>query len=140
MKTPPVVALVSRSNARGGGASRIAEELGQWLCDAGSRVVHYCAFPIGNLKSFQEQLFPAGILGKLSRTTHRVTRSLGLREIFPCEFYTTLRKVVQNFDLVHFHDLNTAVSPLTMRFCARRKPVVFTAHDCSCFTGGSTAG
>ncbi len=136
MNSRPSVALVSRSNASGGGASRIAEELGEWLLAAGSHAVHYCASPVGPLKSFQAQLFPSGLAGKLSRATHRLTRRFGLNELIPSEFYGTLSGVLGEFDVVHFHDLNAAISPLTLKLSSRKKRVVFTAHDCSCFTGG----
>ena len=130
------VALVSRSNARGGGASRIAEELGEWLCSTNSHVVHYCASPVGLLKPFQSPLFPTGLFGKLSRCTHRFTRRVGLNELIPSEFYVTLSKVLRKFDVIHFHDLNAAISPLTLKLCSLEKRVLFTAHDCSSFTGG----
>ena len=136
MSSRPSVAFVSRSNASGGGASRIAEELGEWLRAAGSHVVHYCASPVGPLKPFQAPLFPPGLAGKLSRAAHRFTRRAGLNELIPAEFYGTLSDVLNEFDVVHFHDLSTAISPLTLKLCSRKKRVVFTAHDCSCFTGG----
>ena len=136
MNSRPSVALVSRSNASGGGASRIAEELGEWLLASGSHAVHYCASPVGPLKSFQAPLFPPGLTGKLSRATHRFTRRIGLNELIPSEFYGTLSGALEAFDVVHFHDLNVAISPLTLKLCSRKKRVVFTAHDCSCFTGG----
>jgi glycosyltransferase involved in cell wall biosynthesis len=132
----PSVALVSRSNAVGGGASRIAEELAEWLLAAGSRVVHFCGSPVGASKPFQATLHSPGFPGKLSRGVHRLTRRLGLNEFIPLEFYSTLRHVLNEFDVVHFHDLNLAIAPFTVQLCSRKKPVVFTAHDCSCFTGG----
>lgn len=136
MKGTLSLALVSRSNASGGGASRIAEELGEWFHSVGSHVVHYCASPVGPLKPFQCPLFPPGLLGKLARTGNRLTRLLGLNEPIPSEFYLTLQRALSGFDVIHFHDLNLALSPLTMQLCSRNKAVVFTAHDCSCFTGG----
>ena len=136
MSSKPSIALVSRSNSIGGGASRIAEELAEWLLIAGSKVVHFCASPVGALKPFQAPLYSPGLPGKLSRRVHRLTRRLGLNEFIPSEFYSTLRQALNEFDVVHFHDLNLAISPLTLQLCSRRKAVVFTAHDCSCFTGG----
>ena len=130
------VALVSRSNAQGGGASRIAEELAEWLTVRGHQVVHYCAVPMGPLRSFQAPLFASDVIGKVTRATRRLTRRFGLNEFVPAEYYTTLRLALENVDVVHFHDLNSEISPLTMRLCSRKRPVIFTAHDCSCFTGG----
>ena len=136
MSSKPSIALVSRSNAAGGGASRIAEELAEWLLAAGSKVVHFCGSPLGALKPFQVPLYASGLPGKLSRGIHRLTRRLGLNEFIPSEYYFTLHRVLNEFDVVHFHDLNLAISPLTLQLCSRRKAVVFTGHDCSCFTGG----
>lgn len=136
MKSALSIALVSRSNAAGGGASRIAEELGEWFRSGGSQVVHYCASPVGQLKPFQKPLYPPGLSGKLARTGNRLTRLFGLKELIPFEFYLTLKRALGGFDVVHFHDLNLALSPLTMPLCSRENAVVLTAHDCSCFTGG----
>ena len=130
------VAIVSRSNATGGGASRIAEDLAEWLSKKDTNTVHFCALPEGELKPFQLPLYPPHLLGKLSRTTHRLTHHLGLKELVPVEFFSTLIHQLSHFDVVHFHDLNWAISPLSIRLCSARKPAVFTAHDCSCFTGG----
>ena len=136
MSSKPSIAVVSRSNAAGGGASRIAEELAEWLLTAGSKVVHFCGSPLGALKPFQAPLYASGLPGKLSRGIHRLTRRLGLNEFIPSEYYSRLLQVLNEFDVVHFHDLNLAISPFTLQLCSRRKAVVFTAHDCSCFTGG----
>jgi glycosyltransferase involved in cell wall biosynthesis len=85
---------------------------------------------------YQAPLYPKGIQGRVARTGHRITRRMGLNDLLPFEFFTTLCSVVDNFDIIHFHDLNSAISPKTLELCARKRPVVFTAHDCSCFTGG----
>jgi len=130
------IALVSRSNGLGGGASRIAEDLGGWLIGAGYKVAHYCADPVSCLKGFQAQLYRSGSRKRLARFINRCTRWLGFNEIIPLEFLWELRDNVRDSSVIHFHDLATAISPLTLRLCAKRKPVVFTAHDCSSFTGG----
>jgi glycosyltransferase involved in cell wall biosynthesis len=65
-----------------------------------------------------------------------VTGRFGLREIFPTEYWFNLKGVINNYDVVHFHDLYSAVSPLTLALTARKKLTFFTVHDCSVFTGG----
>ena len=130
------VAIVSRSNAIGGGASRIAEELAGWLDGEGIDVGHFCALPFGPLKSFQSTLYLAGIFGTVTKVTHGVSRKLGVNALLPIEFFTTLGPKLSQYDVVHFHDLHSAISPLSMYLCAQKRAVVFTAHDCSCFTGG----
>lgn len=130
------IGLISRSNANGGGASRIAEELGEWLNENGHAATHFCANPVGKLQQFQTTLYPSGVLGEIVRFLHRSTRLIGLKEIIPLEYYTKLCSVSARFDVLHFHDLDSAIAPLTLRLCSLKTPVVFTAHDCSCFTGG----
>lgn len=128
--------MVSRSNAIGGGASRIAEELAFWLSNEGYHVTHFCAHVFGPLEKFQTHLYPEGYFGKISRATHRFTRKCGFNEIAPIEFFAVMHQILDRFDVIHFHDLYAAISPLSLYLCSRKKPVVFTAHDCSCFTGG----
>src|ERR1051325_9376715 len=130
------IAIISRSTALGGGASRIAEELAEWLLAAGYSVGHYCADPASALKDFQSPLFPSRWLVRLARLVNRSTRRLGFNEVLPIEFLASLRNLLKQFSILHFHDLNTAISPTTLRLCSKSKPVVFTAHDCSSFTGG----
>jgi len=136
MKGKLSIAFVSRTNALGGGASRIAEELASWLIDAGYSVTHYCATPTGLLRDFQVPLHSSEWLRRLARTINRYTRYFGLGESIPFEFLSRLHSVIKKVDIVHFHDLTTAISPTTLLLCSKRKPVVFTAHDCSSFTGG----
>ena len=130
------VAIVSRSNSFGGGASRIAEDLAGWLVGQGSDVTHFCALPVGPLKAFQAPLYLAGFIGGVSRVTHSMSRRMGFNALLPIEFFTTLGPGLSRYDVVHFHDLHSAISPISMYLCAKKRPVVFTAHDCSCFTGG----
>ena len=53
------------------------------------------------------------------------------------EMLTLLRqRRLYEYDLVHVHDLSSAISPLTVRYVARRRPTVWTFRDCSPFTGG----
>ena len=60
----------------------------------------------------------------------------GLPEFIPLELPYLLKKGILNYDIIHFHDICSAISPLTVYYLAKRKPVVWTFHDCSPFTGG----
>jgi glycosyltransferase involved in cell wall biosynthesis len=51
-------------------------------------------------------------------------------------FVLQLNQWLANYDLVHFHDLSTAISPLTVRRIAKRLPTAWTFHDYAAFTGG----
>jgi glycosyltransferase involved in cell wall biosynthesis len=119
-----------------GGASRFAEDLTFWLGEAGHEAVQFCGFPRGPLRSFQRLLYPEGIGGKICRQIHQRTREIGLAEAVPVEYWLRLRSALSDFDVLHFHDLHAAIAPQTLRLFAHEKPVFFTAHDCSAYTGG----
>ena len=76
-------------------------------------------------------------LGKLVRLAHCGSQRLGLQELIPWEYFIfRLTHGLTNYDLVHFHDLSSAISPLSVRLIARRVPTVWTFHDYAAFTGG----
>jgi glycosyltransferase involved in cell wall biosynthesis len=130
------VAVVSKSDRNGGGASRVAEDLATWLNDAGHPTDHFIAFHCKEPLSFQSSLYGGGRRIKLCKTIHEKTNELGFYELLPAEYWINLSWVLDNYDIVHFHDLYTAISPLTLALTSRRKPTFFTVHDCSAFTGG----
>jgi glycosyltransferase involved in cell wall biosynthesis len=130
------IAIVSKSNRDSGGASRVAEDLATWLNEAGHVTDHFVA--VGNLKSvpFQKDLYGQGLAKKICQKTHYLTDKLGLRELFPVEYLFNLIYQLKNYDILHFHDLYSSISPLTLALTAIQKPTFFTVHDCSVFTGG----
>ncbi len=129
------IAIVSKSDRIGGGASRVAEDLAAWLNDAGHQTDHFIAFNFKDPLSFQHSLYGEGTRVKLCKKIHRATNKFGFRELFPGEYGFNLSRVIDNYDIVHFHDLYTAMSPVTVGLVSQRKPI-FTIHDCSAFTGG----
>jgi glycosyltransferase involved in cell wall biosynthesis len=130
------IAIISKSDRFSGGASRVAEDLAIWLNDAGPHADHFIAFSQQEPLHFQKNLYTKGFNYKLCRKIHAVTNKYGFREIVPIEYWVHLRKVIDHYDVIHFHDLFSAISPLTLALTARRKPTFFTIHDCSAFTGG----
>lgn len=130
------VAIVSKSDRNGGGASRVAEDLATWLNDAGHPTDHFIAFNFKEPLSFQRSLYGEGFRLKLCKKIHQKTNKFGFPELLPVEYWFNLSRVLDNYDLVHFHDLYTAISPATLALASRRKPTFFTVHDCSAFTGG----
>ena len=129
------IAVVSKSSAQGGGASRFAEDLASWLVEAGQEVDHLCAFLPEHPREFQKQLYPDGIGGKLCRFIHRRTRQVGLNEIVPIEYFARLRRLLATYDVVHFHDHYETYSLVTPALLSNRTRVFFTAHDCLHYTG-----
>jgi glycosyltransferase involved in cell wall biosynthesis len=130
------IAIVSKSDRKGGGASRVAEDLATWLNDAGYPTDHFIAFNFKEPLSFQHKLYGKGWELKLSRSIHKTTNKFGFQELLPVEYWFNLSKIIDAYDVVHFHDLFTAISPVTLALASRRKPTFFTVHDCSAFTGG----
>jgi glycosyltransferase involved in cell wall biosynthesis len=130
------IALVSKTNGCFGGASFFAENLAGWLADAGHDVAQFCVEPRRELRPWQRPLPVAGLASRLVRHANWRARRWGMVEPLPWEYWFGLRDQIDQFELVHFHDLYMAISPRTLKAVARRKPVVFTVHDTSAFTGG----
>jgi len=62
---------------------------------------------------------------------------LGFVDILPLELFSIVRFYMKfKPDVIHFHDLSSAVSPITLKILAKFVPVVFTMHDVSPVTGG----
>ncbi|OIP71811.1 MAG: glycosyl transferase group 1 [Oscillatoriales cyanobacterium CG2_30_44_21] len=131
------IAIISKSNRYAGGASKVAEDLALWLNEEdGFHADHFIAFPEDNLAPFQKRLYGSEFNTRLCKSTHKFTSKLGFREILPVEYWFNLHKVIDEYDIIHFHDLFLSTSPITLALAARRKPTFFTVHDCSAFTGG----
>lgn len=131
---PPLVAIVSKSDRQGGGASLVAEDLADLLNRCGHRAEHWLLGPVSAPRSFQRVV--GGRLGsRLVRRFHWFTRQLGFPDFVPIEFLF-FRNQFRRFSLVHFHDCSSAIANHTIRWTARRCPTVWTFHDCSPFTAG----
>jgi glycosyltransferase involved in cell wall biosynthesis len=130
------VAIVSKSGARGGGASRFAEDLTAWLNSSGNHATHFVARSFGELRSFQQPLYKRGLKDRLVLKSNQVLGDLGLKEWLAMDGWLCLQHRLHDFDIVHFHDHYSAFSAKGMKFVAKSRPVLFTAHDCLHFTGG----
>jgi glycosyltransferase involved in cell wall biosynthesis len=130
------VAIISKSDKNAGGASKVAEDLAFWLNAAGHATDHFIAFANDRLIPFQKSLYGNDFNVGACTKIHNVTSRFGFRELFPAEYWFNLRQVIDDYDVIHFHDLFMSISPITLALVARRKPTFFTVHDCSAFTGG----
>jgi glycosyltransferase involved in cell wall biosynthesis len=130
------VAQISKADAFGGGASRVAEELCQVLRTNGY-VAHHWASWSGKGYDYKTRYPLYGRFERQTRGAHYLVKKAGFPELLPFELLTLLRRGrVQNYDVVHFHDLSSAISPFTLSYLGKIKPVIWTLHDCSPFTGG----
>lgn len=130
------VAVISKADRFGGGASRVADELCVLLQGRGHTAHHFLANAF-EMKPYMKPLYGNSWARKAVGFAHHVTQRLGLQEIVPWEYFVLrLAYGLMNYDLVHFHDLSSAISPLTVRWVAQRIPTVWTFHDYAAFTGG----
>jgi glycosyltransferase involved in cell wall biosynthesis len=130
------IAIVSKADRYGGGASRVAEDLCV-LLDSKGHTAHHFISSATELKPYMRSMYGGRQLRKLVHLAHNVTQRFGLQEFVPWEYFVLrLTQGLLDYDLVHFHDLSSAISPLTVRLVAKRVPTVWTFHDYAAFTGG----
>jgi glycosyltransferase involved in cell wall biosynthesis len=129
------IALLSKADASGGGASRVAEDLARLLNANGHTAHHYVAVKQPDNSSVRS-LYGSFTWGRLLRRLHHLVKRAGFPELIPWELPPLYLQKIHHYDVLHFHDLSSAISPLTVRYLARRRPTVWTFHDCSPFTGG----
>ncbi|MEE4379363.1 MAG: glycosyltransferase [Candidatus Competibacteraceae bacterium] len=132
------IALMCKSDRFGGGASRVGEDLCCMLNDAGHEAHLYLSFAIGEHAPYMRPLYsPRRRFDAMARYLNRVSTRAGLHNIIPSELvYLWLSRGYRDYDVFHFHDLSTAISPITPWRISRSFPTVWTFHDCSAFTGG----
>jgi len=130
------IAVISKGDRLTGGASRVADDLARWLHEEGHAVTHFCRYFHPSPAPFQQHLGGPWVVRKIVQKLHGAGRRLGFPQVVPFEYFARLRWLRDSFDLFHFHDLSSAVSYETLVALSRHKPVVFTVHDCSAFTGG----
>ncbi|MBF0498224.1 MAG: glycosyltransferase [Deltaproteobacteria bacterium] len=131
------IAVISKSNADGGGASRVAEDLARWLNNVPGIVAHLWVHCPGKRSAPHHRWLSINKwVYLIHRTCRLLSRYAGLPDFLTPEliFFRLAKK--DDYDLYHFHDISETFSPLAMRWIARRAPAVWTFHDSSPFTGG----
>jgi glycosyltransferase involved in cell wall biosynthesis len=130
------ICQISKADSFGGGASRVAEELTLLLRAEGHVAQHWVSWSGKPTDSaIRHPLY--GRFEQEIRLAHYALKRIGFPEYLPIELPIIARKLrALEFDIAHFHDLSSAISPFTLAHLAKRMPVVWTLHDCSPFTGG----
>ncbi len=127
------LSIISKSNATGGGASRIASELQYYFKKSSGAInsVHYTGLKCKNTRPFY------GRFSIFSRKIRTIERLLGIAD------YSHLELLLAPSDnhwkttnIFHVHDISSTFSPKFVSVLASSKPLVWTLHDCSPFTGG----
>jgi glycosyltransferase involved in cell wall biosynthesis len=120
------IAVLSRSDASGGGAGRVADELSAGLRTAGHRVlrVYRKGEPAGDRETV---LLPA------LRGEQGLRQTLGI-DLSSAPLLLLLAR--HGVEMVHFHDHHMAFGLRTAQAISERLPTCFTFHDYTGFTGG----
>ena len=130
------VAVLSKSNADGGGASRVAEDLVSMLNKTDDvQAHHWMGYP-GRDGQISWRLRGGKILSKVCLGATLASRIVGLPDFLTPEMFIFWNRKPVDYDIYHFHDISSAISPMAMRWLSKRRPVTWTFHDCSPFTGG----
>lgn len=131
---PLKIAMVSKATSPGGGASRVATELGALLRADGHVCDHWVGYYSQEPKPWIRQLH-GDRLRQPFRWLRNALEKNGLLDSLPLEalFFLALRR---EYDLVHVHDTTTAMTTASVSMLASRIPTVWTFHDQSAFTGG----
>ena len=125
------VCQISKADEFGGGASKVAAQLNTLLNKQGITSTHYVSWAGHGLNQMTKPLYKN--FSWLIRRLHYLFKRFGFPEFFPFEYFT----IDKSKDIYHFHDLSSAISPLTLYLLLKRnKKVIWTIHDCSPFTGG----
>lgn len=130
------IAIVSKADSFGGGASRIAEDLADGFRTRGHMTAHWVSWTKKGYDLGRRRIYGELWQRRLYRWSRSVKRWFA-PDVIPFELPNLyLQNLPGNYDVVHFHDISSAASPLTVGWFARRMPTLWTFHDCSPFTGG----
>jgi len=130
------IAQLSKSDHFGGGASRVAGDLQFGLSKIGYASQHWASWSGGGYD--YDNITPLYCrFERYIRRAHLLQKKVGLPEIIPFELPILLKNSIhKKFNILHFHDLSSAISIQTLSYLATKLPVVWTLHDCSPFTAG----
>lgn len=131
------IAVISKSDETGGGASRIAAGLVRLLNTLpGYEAHHWMGLPGMNPGPHTRKLHGGRWLSLVQGACAVTSRALGFPDFLTPELAILWTRKQLDYDLYHFHDISFTFSPLALNWLARRRPVIWTMHDCSPFTGG----
>lgn len=131
------IAIISKSDATGGGAGRCAETITKLLNEQDNIIAHqWIGYPSSRWQPFMRKLHGSKSGQFFYKSCLFLSRTIGLPDFLTPELFFHLYLKELDYDLYHFHDISTAFSPIAFRWIAKNKPVVWTFHDCSPFTAG----
>ncbi len=134
------IAIISKADETGGGASRIAAGLVKLINGGEEYEAHHWVGLAGpNASWYTHKLHGGRWLSLIQGAFSVSSRAIGFPDFFTPELLIHFAKKSFDYSLYHFHDISYTFSPFALNWLARRVPVVWTLHDCSPFTGGCIA-
>ncbi len=131
------IAVISKSDSSGGGASRVAESLATLLNQVdGCQAHHWVGRPGIQWRPHMRALSGHGWKSMVGQITRHASARIGLPDFLTPEVVNLRAMKSNEYNVYHFHDTSQTFSPIAMRRLAKRHPVVWTLHDCSPFTAG----
>ena len=135
------VSVLSKADQLGGGASKVAANLAIALRSKGIETKHFVGW--GGKKRLRD-IYSSEVIPLFGPKAIRIAIKcglaaqweLGIPEAIPVEFPSLFYSGLLDADLIHVHDTTEVLSPLSMLWLSRRKPVIWTLHDTSAFTAG----
>lgn len=127
-----IITTISKSDLRGGGASRVAYNLTKLLRESGIKTNHLAAT---NAEGYSD-IRGDGIKRKIYRASKVFSKIIGYPDFYSTEIFNIDKHILKGTDIFHIHDISDAFSPITIKQLRKHGPIVWTFHDCSPFTGG----
>jgi|694.fasta_scaffold86899_3 glycosyltransferase involved in cell wall biosynthesis len=122
------IAHISKSDRKGGGASKVAEYLTINQKSLGHHVDHFTAQDTEGANSvYKGKKYLTHLRSKL---TH-----YGYLDCFDIESFL-FKKIVKEYNILHFHDITHSFSPACLANLSHKAHVIWTLHDMSPVTAG----
>ncbi|WP_150051631.1 MULTISPECIES: glycosyltransferase [Methylomonas] len=131
-----LVAVISKSDASGGGAGRSAETLTRLLIQNGHVAHHWLGYPSKRWLPSMRKLHGEFFGQMFYRSCLYLSRRIGLPDFITPEIFFHIYRKEVDYDIYHFNDITITFSPIALRWLAKHTRVVWTFRDCSPFTGG----
>lgn len=130
------LALISRADSAGGGASRVADDIYNGIIKNENVIAkRFVNERVGSTDGINYQYIVTR-KEKYYSITKRALNKIGYVDHFPIE-RIGLNLDIMASDIVHAHDISSAMAPAVLKWLAKRgKRVIWTLHDMSPVTAG----
>lgn len=131
------IAIISRTDSSASGSGVVAEDLSSFINKSNNYRAHlwrgFSSLP-KNENTFE--LYGNDVGQSIYKICRYLSRKSGFVDFIPFEVLTHIMTKPFEYDLYHFHSISAAASPIFLRWIGKRKPTVWTFHECAPFTGG----